>query len=751
MDDCNRNVTDWELCVICQESNKEGLQCPADSRRADKGAGYKTLADNLKQFADLGYMPKDVNLSRLDEGDGIAAAFFKHRARYHKSCYALFNSTKLKRAQKRKSEAPDEPPAGGKFTRSNALAYTKDTSPSCFLCESDKQPLHRVSTLSLDARVRECANILNDEKLLAKLGGEDLIALEASYHASCLSMLYRSTEYAKRDSVRGDEKPHRLEGIALADLVTFIEESRTNSGGELPTFKLADLAKMYTNRLQQLGMENTARPNSSRLKERIIAQVPDLQPYNKGRDVYLAFGEDVGNALHKVHKEDSDDEAIHLAKAAAIVRKDILTNKYSFNGSFERDCQLRSIPASLLSFVNMILYGPNINAEEGSFSKGQAALTIAQLVQYNTYLRRREGDVKKERRNKSRESPVPIYVGVSVHAKTRCRDLVEILHKLGISISYDRVLSISTDLGNEVCRRYWQEGAVCPSNLRLGLFTTAAVDNIDHNPSSTTSKDSFHGTGISLFQHPSTVTPGTEQAPINIATNADSEKSIKELPASYTEVIPVQETTSKAQPPANVSEMKSDESSFNRGFEDESTWLEKASTIVVNQESLEEKTQVSWAAFHSHQPYCVPPSSVAVSALLPLFPDQAKSVAMIRHAMNVIKLSVDHLNPGQVPVIAVDQPLYAVAKEIQWRWASHYGEDKFVVVFGGLHIEMAFLKVLGDWLEGSGWTVVLSDANVATPGTANSFLKATNVTRTRRAHQVTACSLFILLKRAYQR
>lgn len=92
----------------------------------------------------------------------------------------------------------------------------------------------------------------------------------------------------------------------------------------------------------------------------------------------------------------------------------------------------------------MILYGPNINAEEGSFSKGQAALTIAQLVQYNTYLNRCEGDVKKERR-KNLES-------FQFH-----RDLVEILHKLGISISYDRILSISTDLGNEVCRRYWQE------------------------------------------------------------------------------------------------------------------------------------------------------------------------------------------------------------------------------------------------------------------------------------------------------
>ena len=51
MDDCNRNATDWELCVICQESNKEGLQCRVESRQADKGAGYKTLADNLKQFA----------------------------------------------------------------------------------------------------------------------------------------------------------------------------------------------------------------------------------------------------------------------------------------------------------------------------------------------------------------------------------------------------------------------------------------------------------------------------------------------------------------------------------------------------------------------------------------------------------------------------------------------------------------------------------------------------------------------------
>ena len=43
---------------------------------------------------------------------------------------------------------------------------------------------------------------------------------------------------------------------------------------------------------------------------------------------------------------------------------------------------------------------------------------------------------------------------------------------------------------------------VCPPNLLQGLFTAGAIDNIDHNTSSTTTTGSFHGTGISLFQHP---------------------------------------------------------------------------------------------------------------------------------------------------------------------------------------------------------------------------------------------------------
>ncbi|KAJ8050257.1 hypothetical protein HOLleu_03391 [Holothuria leucospilota] len=76
-----------------------------------------------------------------------------------------------------------------------------------------------------------------------------------------------------------------------------------------------------------------------------------------------------------------------------------------------------------------------------------------------------------------------------VHTKTRKRKLVDRLYDLGLSISYDWVLAISTELGDKICHYYKMEKAVCPPELKVGLFTTAAVYNIDHNPSSTRAND----------------------------------------------------------------------------------------------------------------------------------------------------------------------------------------------------------------------------------------------------------------------
>ncbi|KAJ8372691.1 hypothetical protein AAFF_G00280200 [Aldrovandia affinis] len=424
-----------------------------------------------------------------------------------------------------------------------------------------------------------------DKALLAKLSaGGDLIAQDAQYHVKCLVSLYNKARATKTTVDEQDDINH---GIALGELVSYIDDARMDAL-VAPVFKLVDLTRLYTTRLEQLGTVLTGRVHSTKLKDRIITYFPDLEEH--------------------------------------------------------------------------------------------------------------------------------------------------------------KVLSISTDLGDRICRFFQKEGTVCPPELKSGLFTTGAVDNIDHNPSSTSAQDSFHGTGISLFQHPNSDSRGVQRVvPDDTATSA------AHLPQSYTIVPPV--VRGKCDPPVPklAGPNKSDCQLIPQAMQMEYRWLEQMEKTVISDTPLQGDETVSWAAYHAskqsipEEPEC----SVTLTSLLPLFYDQAKSVAMIRHSMDVVKRAVDILNPGQIPVITLDQPLYTLAKQIQWRWPETHGEDHFVIVFGGLHIEMAAWKTLGNLLDSSGWTGVLVLAGVASTGTADSFLKAAHVTRTRRAHQVTASSLYLLLKEAY--
>ena len=99
---------------------------------------------------------------------------------------------------------------------------------------------------------------------------------------------------------------------------------------------------------------------------------------------------------------------------------------------------------------------------------------MAQLLPYNSSIRRRGGSTGVYH-SKVRVTSLPIYVGISVHAKTRKRGLIDTLFDLGLSISYDRVMELSTAMANHVCEQYHCNKVVCPLNLLRGLFTTAAL------------------------------------------------------------------------------------------------------------------------------------------------------------------------------------------------------------------------------------------------------------------------------------
>ena len=86
-------------------------------------------------------MPIPLDIRRIDEGDGIEAAFIKNEAKYHESCRLMFNNTKLQRVQKR-HQPPDtslsDIPLSFKFTRKSSTVPTEERSlhlEECFICE----------------------------------------------------------------------------------------------------------------------------------------------------------------------------------------------------------------------------------------------------------------------------------------------------------------------------------------------------------------------------------------------------------------------------------------------------------------------------------------------------------------------------------------------------------------------------------------------------------------------------------------
>lgn len=142
------------------------------------------------------------------------------------------------------------------------------------------------------------------------------------------------------------------------------------------------------------------------------------------------------------------------------------------------------------------------------------------------------------------------------------------------------VLRLSAQMGNSVCQPYQMEQVVCPPTMRGKMFTTAAVNNINHSPSATTSKDSFHGTGISLVQHPICADDGIDRSIAKSRDHAGS-KAVDHLPDYYTQVTPVDSRIKwSAIPPTSVTSVRSN--NFEEYKLHEYQWLEHIRSTAEN-------------------------------------------------------------------------------------------------------------------------------------------------------------------------
>ena len=111
--------------------------------------------------------------------------------------------------------------------------------------------------------------------------------------------------------------------------------------------------------------------------------------------------------------------------------------------------------ALLLALVSMNLDGLSIKGQMTDTTT--VAVTIAQMLKFNSVKHKHKQSTLSSsivRHRPVEETPVPINVGIMLHAHTRKRELVDRLSQIGISISYDRVLRLTDQMGNSVCQQF---------------------------------------------------------------------------------------------------------------------------------------------------------------------------------------------------------------------------------------------------------------------------------------------------------
>ena len=86
--------------------------------------------------------------------------------------------------------------------------------------------------------------------------------------------------------------------------------------------------------------------------------------------------------------------------------------------------------------------------------------------------------------------------------------------------------------------------------------------------------------------------------------------------------------------------------------------------------------------------------------MLLLIKESTNSPAIVYHCLYLISKLTLKLNPNQIPIVTADQPVYVMAKQLQWNYPEKF--ELCFLILGPLHIEMALLNMIGDWLEGSG-------------------------------------------------
>jgi len=367
----------------------------------------------------------------------------------HNSCRRNYTSKRLFDQKCTKSSDVDDTVVPQKSLRSSAPTF--DWKINCFLCgkfcaDDKSKNIRNVMTLDVQRSVLDQCKVRADAwglEVLSRINACDCVRAEdAVYHKNCHRDFFGMSVYGTRgrpvDSLKSETFKKLCEWLEVNDC-------------ELLT--LQDVV----DKAQALVPNNDAVYTEQWLKKKLVEQYGDHIQFNevRGRRNVICWKRMGAYIINqKWHDDNKEDLTEHIIVTAAKLLKATIREAQYETASYPTCEDIRDpqhakqwMPSLLQVFLDHL-----ISPEAKKVAVGH---TIVQAVRPKTAI-----------------APIPFALGVSVDHVSASRYLIDLLYRLGQSVSYD-----------EVCR-FKQSVTQCSSvdspQAFPECFTQYVADNVDH-------------------------------------------------------------------------------------------------------------------------------------------------------------------------------------------------------------------------------------------------------------------------------
>ena len=688
----------------------------------------------IKEVAKLRLGQPDQKHRLESISQNIPDVFDENAHGTHRQCYQRFTNTYFM-SRKRSLESTSDPqPSTSKQTRRSASFIpsggTLFPSDKCLFCDKNvvkvKQVKHflvKCETTTAENSIKAAAESRNDETMLCKIRGMDLIAREAHYHNHCRRNYTRMD--CRNPTFKTSETSQILDAHteAFAYISSYIEQ--TILAAQMVE-RLSMLRERYLHFLLQHHPDAyNENYKTYKLKDKLVkhfgSKLRFCQPTKKGELVYSA-DIDEGQAIALAFELASSDEKF-LEEAALITRRHIDSSKrLSSEMPWPPSPQWllspeRKPPAILKEFLSFVISGK---------SQQHNSLKVSRLVDSLSQ------DICYAATHGEWVMPKHLLLSMTVRHLTGNAELITILNRFGHCQSYTRTLELETAM----CSSITADDSVLPPNISLQSNSVIHFcwDNFDLNEETPSGSGTTHSTHGIVIQE---VASGAElettaMTPVIRDRKRTIKPDIAELRPCFLKP--------KVGPNFDIRCTKPD-IDFSEVEQDHFIWFLSRKTGAC----FEHQTVPSWAGWVSQTAQNVDEVCSRVEYMPPInfSINENATVQYIIEQSQAASLQVGQ----QYCIVTFDLAVAKKAYSLVWQQPDF---KNVIVRMGVFHTICSIFGALGKKMKGSGLSEIVIEAGVCASGSLDKVMSGKHFNRALRVHKVMLEALERLLIQKFE-